>query len=370
MSMYPPPPPGQGPVDPRGFGAGPTPPPVGYPPMMPPPYMMHPPPPQPQRGGGWARGILLTLATTLFGVSLTLNLYLLLYTGLFSGSAAGSMQTQVLRDGEAAQTVAVVPVEGLITRATYERLDKWLSTLEKDKKVKAVVLEIDTPGGEVTASDQIYQRVRRFREDRKVPVVALMGSVAASGGYYVACAAEHVVAHPTTLTGSIGVRLDRISLADFGEKHGIEDASLHSTGADFKNVGSLWKHDTPEQVAYLQSLIDDSFTQFKKVVKEGRKLDTSAVNVAANGKAYTANQALALKLVDEVDYEDRAYAKAAELAGLSKPRVVRYKSTPSFFEALGVRSSVPAGAFDPAKLDRALLDRLTAPRLVYLWNGH
>jgi protease-4 len=350
-------------------------PPGGYPPMppmppmpMPPPVIMYPPPHR--GGGGLARGIFFTLAMTIFGLSLTLNIYLLIYTGLFTGGGAGALDTTILRDGASTQTIAVIPIEGVITGETFERFDRWLRSIEKDQNVKAIVLDIDTPGGEVTASDQIYKRVLKLREDKKIPVVAMMGSLAASGGYYVACAAEHIVANPTTITGSIGVRLDRISLAGLGEKYGVEDTSLHSTGADYKTMGSLWKRPTPEENAYLTSLIDDSFLQFKKVVSTGRQLSAEEVNSLANGKAYTANQALPLKLIDNVGYGDDAYNKAASLAKLNNPRVVRYRSIPSFFEALGAESSARANPFSELKIDRSTLERLTAPRLVYLWNGY
>lgn len=362
MSMYPPPPPGQGPIDPRG-----TPRSVGYPPPPPPmmpPWMMMPPP---KSGGGWARAILVTLATTVFGLSLTLNLYLLLYTGLFSGGDAGSISSAVIEPGDASQTIAVVPVEGIIDRNSSERFDRWMRAVEGDNRVKALVIALDTPGGEVTASDQIYERVRKFRTEKKIPVVALMQSAAASGGYYIACAADHIVAHPTTITGSIGVRMDRIKMAGLAEKYGVEDSSIHATGAPLKTADSMLLPDTPELREYLTSIVDDSFDRFKQVVRDGRKLSEAQLAAVANGKVYTAGQALPLKLIDAVGYAPDAYAKAASLAGLSRPRVMRYRSTPTLLEALGMRAAAPGVEL---RLDRSVLDRLVAPRLMYHWNGN
>jgi protease-4 len=329
--------------------------------------------PAPRQGGGWTRAIFVifvTLATTIFGLSLTLNFYLLVYTGLFSGDDVGSVSTTIVEEGDVGQTIAVVPVEGVIDHLTYERFDRWMRVVEKDQNVKALVVDLDTPGGEVTASDQIYERVRKFRAEKKIPVVAVMQSAAASGGYYIACAADHIVAHPTTITGSIGVRWDRIKLARLADKYGVDDASIHATGAPLKVADSMLKPDTPELIAYLTTIVDDAFARFKQVVRDGRKLSTEEVDAVANGKIYTAQQALPLKLIDAVGYSRDAYGKAASMAGLSNPRVVRYRAVPSFFDAFAVRASSTRTPGGETKLDRGVLDKLTAPRLLYHWNGN
>jgi protease IV len=329
--------------------------------MMPPPWAYGPP-----RSSGWARAILFTLATTLFGLSLTLNVYFLVMNGIV-GATSGGLTASTLQDGALNQTVAVIEIRGVLSRETFDSFDRQLRAIEDDSSVRAIVLDIDTPGGGVNASDQIYQRILRYRKDRGRPVVALMGATATSGGFYVACAADKIVAQPTSITGSIGVRLDRISLAGFGDKYGVADRSLHSTGADYKTAGSLFKEDTPEQVAYLQALIDDAFEQFKKVVATGRNLKAEEVAALANGKAYTANQALPLKLVDKIGYAADAYATAAEMASLTRPRVVRYREEPGLFDALRVEEEA---SMSIRSFDRETLDRLFTPRLVYLWNGH
>ena len=378
MSMFPPPPPGQPPIDPRGMMGGQQPPSFGPPPphMMPPqmpypPMMMMPPP---HRGSGWVRGIFLTLATTIFGLSLTLNIYLLVVTGLLGGGMSTSLNTEVVRDGDIKQQIAVVPIHGLIVDATYQQFDKWMTAVEGDSNVKAVVLDVDTPGGEVTASDQIHRRIAAFKSARSIPVVVSMGGMGTSGGYYVSANANWIVAQPTTLTGNIGVRWDRLSLARMADKVGVEDNSLHSTGADFKTAGSMWKTETPEERVYLTGLIDEAFRIFKDVVQKGRgKNLKGSIDSIANGKVYTAAQAAKLGLIDQVGYPEEAFAKAAMLAGLSSPRVVRYSRPPSFFESLGAQSSATGGVkFDAGglKLDRNLVHELAAPRMMYHWNGH
>ncbi len=283
--MYPEPPPGKGPIDPRGAFSSPPPPgapgapgapgPMGAvppsrpgpppppPPMMPPPiYMMPPPPP---RGRGFVRGVFTVLATTILGFSLALNVYFLLTSGLFSGGA--SLRENTILEGDPAQKVAVIPISGLIDDDAAQRLDRFLRTAEADSNVKGVVLKIDSPGGTVSAADEMYHRIQQFRAARKdVPIVVSQGGLAASGGYYVSCAADYIFAQPSTITGSIGVIMPNYNISKLMQKWGIEDTSLIATGATFKDAGSMTKPPNPQQVAYLQSLIDENFEQFKGIV--------------------------------------------------------------------------------------------------------
>lgn len=370
MSMFPPPPPGQPPIDPRQSMGAPRPYPQQPPLMMPP--MPYPPPfMQPPRGGGLARGILVTLATTIFGISLTLNIYFLLFYGLMSGGASTSFSTTVIKEGSTSQKIAVVPIKGLIVESSYQQFAKWMESIEDDQNVKAIILDVDTPGGEVTASDEIHRCIAQMKETRRVPVVVSMGGMGTSGGYYVSANANWIIAQPTTLTGNIGVRWDRLSLAKMADKVGVEDNSLHSTGADFKTVGSMWKTETPEETAYLVGLIDESFRIFKGVVQGGRgKNLKQPIDQIANGKVYTAAEAEKLGLIDQVGYMDDAYAKAASLAGLSSPHIVRYTRVPSLFESFGAESSssVKLNA-SGINIDRNTLHELAAPRMMYHWNG-
>lgn len=369
--MFPQPPPGQGPIDPRGATGAPMPPPPyqQMPPM--PPMMPFPPmyPPPPRQGGGWAKSILITLATTIFGISLTLNIYLLLYTGLMGGGMSTAVNTTVLQDGALDQTIAVVPVRGIITDQTYAQFDRWMRAIEDDKHVKAIVLDVDTPGGEVAASDQIHRRIEEYKKDKNIKVIVSMGGYATSGGYYVSANADHIFAQPTTWTGNIGVRLDRLNIAKLGEKYGIEDNSLHATGSDFKTAGSMWKPESPQERAYLTGLIDDAYRIFKERIVKGRgdRLKAS-IETIASGKVFTADEAKQFGLIDGIKYPQDVYTFAAQTAGLSNPRIVRYSRPPSLFESLGAESSLKVGV-DGVKLDRTALDDLLRPRLMYHWNG-
>jgi protease IV len=345
-----------------------------------PPQMMFPPPGffKPQRS--FARVIFTTLATAIFGLSVTLNLYLLLFVGLGGLGGGQGITQETVVPGDPDEKIAVIPVSGVIMGRTAERFDQLLTTVEKDKNVKAVVIDVDTPGGAVTPSDEIHARILRFkREHPGKPVVVTMGSLATSGGYYISCAGDYVFAQRTTLTGNIGVILPRYNFSKLAQSYGVEEVTVTAPEHGFKNAGSPFSPIKPEENQYLQGLIDDAYGKFKLVVSTGRqgKL-TRKIDDIANGKVYTASEAVALGLVDELGYANDAYSKAASLAGLSNKYVVRYAKPVGLLEALagGAEGKSNLGNGPGAtvngvnvKIDAGLLDELSRPRLMYLWRG-
>jgi protease-4 len=406
--MIPQPPPGQGPIDPRGAFQPPPPPgvgggaggfhaqpfqpqlPPGIPPgmpmvpggpmMMPPPPMFYPPPPPPpKRGGGFARAMLVTFATVLFGASLTLNIYLLALTGL-AGSGSRSSSTNLIT-GDPKQKIAHVPIKGIIMDEAYERFERMMKAVEADGDVKALVIEIDSPGGSVTASDEIHNRITKFKKEKpNVPVVVSMAGLAASGGYYVACPADYIFAQPTTLTGNIGVLMPQYNVHELFEKWGIKETTVESTGAPFKNAGSMFQAENLEHRKYIQDIADKAFAQFKDVVAKGRQSRlTKPLADIANGKIYMAADALALGLVDKVGYINDAYDHAATQAKLSNRTIVKYHDPPSFMDALLSGKANTAGAGSAAagqtiqingvNINAGDLHELMTPRLMYLWRG-
>lgn len=335
--------------------------------MYPPP-MFYPPPPPPR--GSFARAIFTTLATTILGVSLALNVYLLLASGI--GRGADSITRTTLRTGDATQKIAVIPLNGIILDDAVARFDRFLKAASEDASVKAVVLLIDSPGGGVTASDMIHARLREFRSSKSIPVVVSMGALATSGGYYVACGADHIVAQRTTITGNIGVLLQRFNASGMMEKIGVQDSTITSSGAPFKDAGSPFRNETPEEKAYLQGLIDSAFVTFKQVVSEGRagKL-TRPLHEIANGKAYSGEEALRLGLIDEIGYLDEAIAQAIARGGLNNPMVERYDPSPTLGEQLfGVSGDRAFPGTVSLTIDVDALRGLAAPPLMYLWTGH
>jgi protease-4 len=349
--------------------------------MYPPPMFM--PPPPPRRGGGFVRGILVTLATTIFGLSLTLNIYLLLAHGLFSGG--GSARSTNLVDGDPMQKVAVLPIKGALMDNASERFERLMKQVEGDSNIKALVLEVDSPGGTVSASDEIYHRIGKFKSDHpSTPVVISMAGLAASGGYYVSCAGDHLFAQPSTLTGNIGVLFPMYNAARLAEKWGIEDATIESTGTPYKAAGSWLRPVSAEHRAYIQDLADKSFAQFKSVVKQGRtgkgKFDPKKLDDIANGKIYLADDAVALGLIDEKGYLQDACEYAANKANLTNPTVVRFRQQQGLLDALfddqskldGPSSSSSADGsvtINGVNVSAADLRDLLTPRMMYLWRG-
>jgi protease-4 len=221
--------------------------------------------------------------------------------------------------------VAVVEIEGVIGTEVARGLDtdelvRILHEYRDDPAIRAVVLRINSPGGVVAPTQEIVSAVRRLREAKK-PVVASLGSVAASGGYYVAVAADRIFASPGTLTGSIGVVMQLANLEGLLKKVGVEYVVVKA--GSFKDVGNFARPMTPEERRILQSLLDDVYEQFIGAVAEGRHLDLETVRGFAEGRIFSGRQAQALKMVDELGGLEDAVEAAARMAGLpGKPKVV------------------------------------------------
>lgn len=338
--------------------------------MMPPMY----PPPR----GGFLRSVMTTIFVTIFLGSLSLNVYLLLFAGLMNLGGDTSTR-EVLVEGDVKELIAVIPIRGIITGKSYERFDKLLKKVEQDRDLKALVIDVDTPGGEVTASDQIYQRILRFKQDKKLPVVVKQGAMATSGGYYISVAGDWIISEPTTLTANIGVLLTKYNWAELADRWGIKETTAVSTGAVYKNAGSPFQPETESDQKYWQALVDQMFAKFKSVVKQGRgdALKVS-IDAAADGRALTSDQAKDGGLVDAIGYAHDAYAKAASLAspGLTKMHVVRYQEEPTLLDVLSGDASAKASGAGSVQingmnfnLDATLLHELSAPKILYLWRG-
>jgi protease-4 len=348
--------------------------------MYPPPMMFYPPPPPPPAGRGFSKGILVTLATTIFGLSLMLNLYLLIYSGLFGGGAAATRTT--VETGEETQKVAVIPIHGVITDATSTWVTRWLKEIEQDPNIKALVLDVDTPGGGVTPSDEIHHRIQRLRKVKEeagatFPIAVSMGALATSGGYYVSSHPKvEIFAQPTTLTGNIGVLMPRFNLSELAKKWGVNETTLTAPEGGFKNAGSMFQPDKPEDSAYLQGIINEAYGNFRDIVKTGREGKLKGpLSEIANGQVFTFQQAMDKGLVDQKGYVEDAWKWAAQTANLSKPTVVRYHAPASFLYLFLNQwtGAAPATAGKDVnvdvKLDARLLDELASPRLLYLWRG-
>ena len=258
------------------------------------------------------------------------------------GASAPSYDEEYV-SGEGPEKVAVVPVVGTIASAdstvpgtqppvTPEGLADALRQAAEDQSVAAVVLEVNSPGGGVTASDEMHQSILDFKKSSGKPVVVSMGDTAASGGYYVSTAADRIVANKTTLTGSLGVIFLLTNISELADKYGVKQEVVKS--GKFKDMGSSFRELTPEEREILQSIVDESYDEFVGVIVKGRGLPEERVREIADGRVYSGEQARELGLVDSFGDLDKAAEISEDLAGVDEATVVRYVQPESFTDAL------------------------------------
>ena len=263
--------------------------------------------------------------------------------------------------------IAVLSIEGVIMEGdgfVKQQIDR----IREDDAVKAIVVRIDSPGGTVTGSDYIYHHLSKLRQEKNVPLVVSMGSIAASGGYYVSMAVgdqpETIYAEPTTTTGSIGVIMPHYDLSGLLDRFDVKDDSIASH--ERKQMLSMTRPMPPEHREIVQKHINSMFERFKTIVKEGRPAfakDSAKLDELATGEVFTADQAVESGLVDKIGFVEEAIDRAIELAGLDKgsARVIRYERPAALIDFYGVAESRARGSFDlPQLLD------LAAPRGWYL----
>lgn len=251
--------------------------------------------------------------------------------------------------------VAIVRIEGPIMDSSQAVGE--LQDFAEDPLVKAIVVRIDSPGGGVAPSQEIYNAVKRVRREHNKTVVASMGTVAASGGYYIAVATDRILANPGTLTGSIGVIMQTANFQELLEKIGVKSVVV-KTGK-FKDLGSPFRPMMEEERLLLQSVMNDTLSQFVEAVADGRSMDAAEVEQLADGRVFTGRQAKSVLLIDEIGDLHDAIKLAGELGGIEgTPRVLETTKPFSFQEFLEstflgrIRSLAPS--------------RFSAP-LLYLW---
>ncbi|HHT9121210.1 MAG TPA: signal peptide peptidase SppA [Candidatus Hypogeohydataceae bacterium YC41] len=327
-----------------------------------------------KEGRGYGYWILAILSSFFF--LSTIILAALLFGGL-AFMRAFSLEEEALKEsyieevieGTGQKKIAVIPIEGIIRSGPssfvpdeaglVENFKKRLENASNDAHVEAILLRIDSPGGGITASDIIYNELIKYKEEKRKKVVACMEDVAASGAYYVAVTADKIVAHPTTVTGSIGVIMPLINISELVKRYGIEDKSI--TSGPFKEIGNPLKPMSPEEEAVLRSIVEEMYNRFIIVVSKGRNIQLEDVRKLADGRIYTAQQALSLGLVDQIGYLSDAIKLTKEMAGLKEAKVIRYKKKWGIKDLLGLRANRPSITIESFAQD--------VPRLMYLWPG-
>ncbi len=290
--------------------------------------------------------------------------------GLLVANSIGSSDGLAFGDA-----VAIVKVEGTILPGeapppnpfgsdsmvafSQEVIDD-LKKANEDPNVKAVILFVDSPGGSVFASDEIHLQIKAMEK----PIITAMGSLAASGGYYVSAPTDEIWASPHTLTCSIGVISQFLNVEQFAEEYGITAVTIKS--GQFKDTGNPFREFTEADEELWQEIIDEAYAAFVKVVAEGRNMSEADVRAIADGRICTGQQAQAMGLVDSLGYLPDVIDRAAELGGIKgEPRIIEYEGPIGFFEALGVSVYRPS----PVEELRQLLHYHAGSPLMYLYVG-
>lgn len=323
------------------------------------PSPVHWPPPPPPPGPGWRRALRWATVLLLL-VSVATNIVLWNLNATLFSSHSGPSEYYHSGSKQSQDKLAIIEVSGTIMPPFTSRILRSIKQAKDDKHVKGILLQIDSPGGFVADSHQIYHRLKELAE--KKPIIVSMGSLAASGGYYVAMGAgpnSRIFAEPTTWTGSIGVIIPRYELVGLKEKLGIDSKPL-KTG-EFKDALNPFSPLSEKEKAVWDHILDQAFDQFLTVIDEGReKLTKAQVKKLATGQIYTATDALEHGLIDEIGYEETAIEHLKQVASVKNPRVIKYEFSSGVLDLiLGSQARV-----DPAAQWRELLEA-TVPRAMF-----
>lgn len=280
-------------------------------------------------------------------------------------------------EGEGKGKILVIPVRGMISNepketlfhrkpSMVEEIVSQLKKAEKDKKIKAVLFEIDSPGGSTTASDILYHEMVSFRKRTGVKIVAAMMGLAASGGYYISLPADFIMAHPTTVTGSIGVIFIKPEVMDLMDKIGV-DVVIAKSGKN-KDMGSPFRETTEEERTMMQNIIGDLGTRFLNLVAMHRRVAKDNLEKIATARVYLAEEALRLGLIDKIGYMSDAVLQAKRIADLPEDaKIVVYRRTEypddNIYNTSTMKSIGRLGLIDSEFAEKLSL----APGLYYLW---
>ncbi len=314
-----------------------------------------------------------------------LGLLLLTATGCMTSSLfpRTSPLEEVVLSGEGRNKILLVEVSGILTSAKpggvldrfFDRLSlparfkEELAKAEDDEAVKAIVLRINTPGGTVTASDILYHEIQGLKKTREIPVIASIMDLGTSGGYYVAMAADQVVAHPSSVTGSLGVIMLTLNASGLMEKIGVRADAVKS--GPHKDMGSPFRTMTERDRAIFQSVIDNFYDRFLRVIEQGRpNLKSETIRQLADGRIYSAAQAQDHGLVDVIGYVDDAIELAKKKAGIEEAQVVMYHRAGGYHPniyAQGPGGLAPTDWAFPKLAPVSLLLAGGTPAFMYLW---
>ncbi|HLC16933.1 MAG TPA: signal peptide peptidase SppA [Thermodesulfovibrionia bacterium] len=293
-------------------------------------------------------------------------------------SSTQPLQEEVL-EGKGRSKILVLDISGIISvkppskfglkeqESTVTFIKESLDKAKEDCRIVGLILRINSPGGTVTASDIVYHEIARFKEETQLPVYAFIMDVGASGGYYVAAAADKIYGHPTSVTGSIGVIAMKFNVSPLMEKIGVANDSIKS--GDKKDLMSPFRAHTPEEHAIIQTIIDRLHQRFVEVIykERSRQLTKDKINALADGRIYLAQQALENRLIDQIGYLEDAVNEIKTQQNIKEAKVVTYYR-PGDYKST-IYSQVPADSSLTELLGLMLsVDTSDSVRFMYLWN--
>ena len=329
------------------------------------------------------RWIAIIVASVLLAVSIGINTLSYIFSkdvaGLFEELAAPSSMGygQLIIEEGGRDQIAVLSLDGVIQdtgNASPFFLDGYnhqffmnqLHEINEDPTIKGVVLKVNTPGGGVVESAEIYDAIRTIQENREIPVYVSMGGMAASGGYYVAAPADKIFVNRETITGSIGVIMESVNYAGLAEKYGIEFNTI-KTGP-YKDIMSGSRKMTDEEHQMLQEMINDSYERFVEIIADGRSMNVDEVKKIADGRIMNGRQAIESGLADEYGKAGDVIAAMQEDHDLEKATVFEYTMNDSWSSLFGLKAKSFFGGNLESELIGKLLSDYNAPRMMYLYG--
>ncbi|MCR2821871.1 signal peptide peptidase SppA [Lederbergia panacisoli] len=332
-------------------------------------------------GKRWAA---LGIAAAVFFVSSMVNMASALFTSDISKvfgenfSANKAFSEEIVESGNAAKKIAILEVDGVIQDTgeassifstngyLHREFMKQLNTVKDDKSIKAIVLRVNSPGGGTNESAEIHHKLVQIKEETKKPIYVSMGSMAASGGYYISAPADKIFASPETLTGSLGVIMQGVNISELADKYGVDFMTIKS--GPYKDIMSSYRHMTKAEEDILQSMLKNSYEEFVRIISEGRSMTEAQVRELADGRIYDGRQAKEVGLIDDFGYQEDVVEQLKKDHKLAGAQVVRYTSNAGLGSLFGVAAQKIGGKQAEMTGIVNLLSKPNSPRLLYLYS--
>lgn len=332
------------------------------------------------------RWVALIIAAAVLGISLVINSVFAIFKSDFNrsleeiatSSVYAELSETVVEEGDGSSRIAVLTVDGTIQDTgeassllgssgyNHELFMQQLNQVKEDDSVKAVMLTVNSPGGGVVESAEIYDKITEIQEETEKPFYVSMGATAASGGYYIAAPAEKIFVNEETLTGSIGVIMQSINYGELAERYGVDFVTIKS--GPLKDIMSPTRDMTDEERELLQDMLNDSYESFVDVIEEGRGMSEAEVKEVADGRVMNGRQAVEANLADDFGFEEDVISNLREDFGLENAQVFEYSAS----QGLGSLFAVKVSSFLGNDMETQLLTKLFAenssPRMMYLYG--